>query len=108
MCIRDRVNALIDLGIISADGPVREVRFTTDGGVHDLFTIAGMAGTPANCTAVLKQPNFAKAIQDGVIRFRIPTPTFGLGLIEAIADETIEANVKASKPFGISGTANRN
>ena len=103
-----QVNALIDLGIISADGPVREVRFTTDGGVHDLFTIAGMTGTPANCTAVLKQPNFAKASQDGVIRFRIPTPTFGLGLIEAIADETIEANVKASKPFGISGTANRN
>src|SRR6267154_5116814 len=26
---------------ITADGPVREVRFKSDGGVHDVFTIAG-------------------------------------------------------------------
>jgi CxxC motif-containing protein (DUF1111 family) len=103
-----QLNVLLDLGIISASGPVREVRFTTDGGVHDLFTIAGLPGTPAACSAVLKQPNFAKASQDDVMRFRIPTPTFGLGLIEAIADETIEANSKGSKPFGITGSVNRN
>jgi len=34
-----QVDPLVNLGIISANGPVREVRFTTDGGVHDLFTI---------------------------------------------------------------------
>ena len=103
-----QVNALIDLGIISAEGPVREVRFTSDGGVHDLFTIAGMTGTPDGCSALLKQPDFAAAKAAGVLRFRIPTPTFGLGLIEAIADATIEANAKASKPFGIAGSVNRN
>ena len=43
--------------IISPTGPVREVRFQTDGGVHDLFTIAGLPGTPGNCT--LSQPDFA-------------------------------------------------
>ena len=103
-----QLNLLLDLGIISADGPVREVRFTTDGGVHDLFTIANLPGAPAPCNTALKQPDFAKASQDGVIRFRIPTPTFGLGLIEAIADETIEGNAKTSKPFGITGSVNRN
>jgi CxxC motif-containing protein (DUF1111 family) len=103
-----QLDLLLNLGIISANGPVREVRFTTDGGVHDLFTIAGLPGTPDECKAVLKQPNFAAASQAGVMRFRIPTPTFGLGLIEAIADETIEANANALKPFGVTGSVNRN
>src|SRR6185295_6100964 len=40
----------------------------------------------------------------------IPTPTFGLGLIEAIEDATILANENppVPKPFGIAGIANRN
>ena len=106
---RAQVDPLVNLGIISANGPVREVRFTTDGGVHDLFTIVGLPGTPPECTsAMLKQPDFAGASRTGIMRFRIPTPTFGLGLIEAIADATIEANVKKAKPFGISGSVNRN
>ena len=104
-----QVDPLMALGIISANGPVREVRFTSDGGVHDLFTIVGLPGTPAGCTsAILQQPNFAAAHAAGMLRFRIPTPTFGLGLIEAIPDATIEANVKNGKPFGITGTVNRN
>ena len=104
-----QVNPLIDLGIISATGPVREVRFSTDGGVHALFTIIGLPGTPAGCTlSVLRQPDFAAASLAGVLRFRIPTPTFGLGLIEAIEDATIAANVGITKPFGIGGAVNRN
>lgn len=104
-----QVNLLKQFGIISDNGPVREVRFTTDGGVHDLFTIVGLPGTPAGCTSdTLKQPNFAAADAAGVMRFRIPTPTFGLGLIEAIPDATIAANALAVKRFGITGTVNRN
>ena len=104
-----QVDGLIGLGIISNKGPVREVRFTTDGGVHDLFTIAGMPGAPAGCTsAMLPQPNFEAASAAGVMRFRIPTPTFGLGLIEAIPDATIAANATKTKRFGVKGTANRN
>ena len=94
------------VGILSAAGPVREVRFSTDGGVHDLFTIMGLPGTPDACS--LSQPAFAAANTAGILRFRIPTPTFGLGLIEAIEDATILANESATKPFGIHGTANRN
>ena len=95
--------------IISANGPVREVRFQTDGGVHDLFTIAGLQGTPENCT--LSQANFEAAASGGfpgIMRFRIPTPLFGLGLIEAIEDFTIVSNVHGGKPFGIGGSLNRN
>jgi CxxC motif-containing protein (DUF1111 family) len=99
----DQINLVTGLGMLSASGPVREVRFTTDGGVHDLFTIKGLPGTPGNCS--LNQPDFTNA---GILRFRIPTPTFGLGLIEAIEDATILLNVNVSKPFGILGTANRN
>jgi len=40
---------------------------------------------------MLRQPDFAGA-SHGIIRFRIPTPTFGLGLIEAIPDATIEGS----------------
>ena len=61
----------------------REARFqktskgTSDGGVHDLFTIAGAAGA-GGCQ--LTQPDF-QANKRNVI-FRIPTPVFGAGLIE--------------------------
>jgi CxxC motif-containing protein (DUF1111 family) len=98
------VSVLTGLGLISANGPVREVRFQSDGGVHDLFTIMGRSDTPPGCN--ISQPNFASHLNE--IIFRIPTPTFGTGLIEAIPDATIAANQTASKPQGISGHANRN
>ena len=99
-----QINNLIGLGIISPTGPVREVRFVSDGGVHDLFTIVGLEGTPAGCN--IDQPDFVGHQQE--LRFRIPTPLFGDGLIEAIEDAAILANEAATKPFGILGKANRN
>jgi CxxC motif-containing protein (DUF1111 family) len=103
---------------ITADGPVREVRFvknpdgTPDGGVHDLFTIVGRSDTPTGCTAsVLPQPNFATQAANGNIIFRIPTPMFGAGLIEAISDDAIldnrNANAFIKSQLGISGQPNR-
>jgi CxxC motif-containing protein (DUF1111 family) len=99
---------LLALGIISPGGPVREVRFKSDGGVHALFTIKGLPGAPSNCE--IAQPNFLLAWLLGDLRFRIPTPTFGLGLIEAIPDYVIAANVRGAggNPFGILGSVNRN
>ncbi len=85
---------------ITANGPVREVRFKTkpdgtpDGGVHDLFTITGRVDAPG-CT--IAQPDFATAVRQGNAIFRIPTPTFGNGLIEAIPDAAILANVQQSQ-----------
>lgn len=100
----DQVNPLVSLGIISPNGPIREVRFSSDGGVHDLFTIVGRPDTPAGCS--MSQPDFAAHAAE--LRFRIPTPNYGSGLIEAVADSTIAANEATSKPFGITGHANRN
>jgi len=103
---------------IAADGPVREARFpfvlsngsvtsTPDGGVHDLYTITGRSDA-AGC--VLSQPNFRQAEELGNLIFRIPTPTFGAGLIENIADATILANMSANsalkQSLGISGHPN--
>jgi CxxC motif-containing protein (DUF1111 family) len=95
---------------ITPNGPVREVRFvrkpdgTPDGGVHDLFTIMGRSDTPLGC--VLAPENFSDASN---IITRIPTPLFGLGLIEAIPDHVLEENVahSASKTLGIRGALNR-
>jgi CxxC motif-containing protein (DUF1111 family) len=100
---------------ITANGPVREVRFrrnpdgSPDGGVHDLFVITGRSDAPSGCTAT--QTNFAAQVAANNVSFRIPTPTFGLGLIEAIEDAAILAN-KADNAFtkalfGISGHENR-
>jgi CxxC motif-containing protein (DUF1111 family) len=99
---------------LKSSGPIREVRFvknsdgTPDGGVHDIFTIAGRADKPGNCN--IQQPDFSNS---GNIIFRIPTPVFGAGLIEAIADTTIRNNLagdpggrKAS--LGITGHVNTN
>jgi CxxC motif-containing protein (DUF1111 family) len=104
--LQSQINALKALDIISPNGPVREVRFSTDGGVHDLFTIMGLPDTPANCS--ISQPDFTAARDAGLLRFRIPTPTFGAGLIEAIEDATIAAYAALTKPFGILGRVNRN
>ena len=86
---------------ITRDGPVREARFvrnpdrTPDGGVHDLFTIAGRSDAPG---CMLAQPDFKKALADGNAIFRIPTPVFGAGLIEQIPDKAILSNQASEKP----------
>jgi CxxC motif-containing protein (DUF1111 family) len=102
---------------LSLTGPVREARFvrnpdgTPDGGVHDLFVITGRKDAPAGC--VIQQPNFDEALQQHNVIFRIPTPVFGDGLLEAINDATLRANL-ASDPdgkkhlFGIKGRFNTN
>ena len=86
---------------ISPKGPVREARFvrnadgTPDGGVHDLFTIAGREDAPG---CVLAQPDFARELARRNVIFRIPTPTFGAGLIEQIPDKAILANQASDAP----------
>src|SRR6267378_6784755 len=86
---------------ITLNGPVRETRFvknadgTPDGGVHDLFTIAGRADAPG---CVLAQPDFAKELARRNVIFRIPTPVFGAGLIEQIPDKAILANQANDAP----------
>jgi CxxC motif-containing protein (DUF1111 family) len=104
---------------ITLNGPVREARFkfnpdgSRDGGVHALFTIRGRVdstGNASGCTSV--QEDFATQVARNNVIFRIPTPTFGLGLMEMIPDQTLINNVNASPntkaAFGISGRLNRN
>ena len=80
---------------ITANGPVREARFinnpngTPDGGVHDLFVITGRTDA-VGCN--IQQPNFAQAIQQRNIIFRIPTPVFGAGLVENIPDGNLKTD----------------
>jgi CxxC motif-containing protein (DUF1111 family) len=98
---------------ITAKGPVREARFiknpngTADGGVHGLYTITGRSDAQG-CT--LSQPNFAQAVSSNNVIFRIPTPTFGLGLVEATPDSTLRANLAANQSaksqLGIGGVLN--
>jgi CxxC motif-containing protein (DUF1111 family) len=101
---------------ITSDGPVREARFirTTsrfgsvpDGGVHDLYTVSGRSDA-AGCS--LGQPDFARALQGNNVIFRIPTPIFGLGLVEATSDATLQANLAANQSqkaaLGIGGMFN--
>src|ERR1043166_3683315 len=84
---------------ITPDGPVREARFvnnadgTPDGGVHGLFTIAGRTDPPG-CN--LAQPNFDKELANNNVIFRIPTPVFGLGLLESVDDLTLVTNLASN------------
>ena len=99
---------------IKSDGPVREARFkynqdgTIDGGVHALFTITGRSDAQG---CFLQQPDFRTAVARQNVVFRIPTPLFGAGLIEAIDDDTILANLQANsaakQSLGIRGRPNR-
>jgi CxxC motif-containing protein (DUF1111 family) len=105
---------------ITANGPTREARFpfffnpdgtantnNPNGGVEDLFTVSGRADAG---TCSLQQPSFNAARAANNIIFRIPTPTFGAGLIENLDDSTLlkaTAN-NNNNSFGISGTNNHN
>lgn len=99
---------------ISPAGPVREARFvlnpdgTPDGGVHNLFVITGRTDAPG-CN--IAQPDFTGALAANNVIFRIPTPLFGLGLVENVADSNLEAAQAAisglAGSLGISGVFNR-
>jgi CxxC motif-containing protein (DUF1111 family) len=87
---------------ITLHGPVREARFvrnpngTPDGGVHDLFVISGRTDAPG-CT--ITQPNFSAALAQNNVIFRIPTPVFGLGLVENVPDRKLEADQAVNNPL---------
>jgi CxxC motif-containing protein (DUF1111 family) len=98
---------------LSANGPVREVRFiknpdgSLDGGVHDIFTIRGRTDAPG-CD--LLQPEFHQQVLNDNAIFRIPTPTFGGGLVEAVSDAALRDNLAATasqrSTLGIGGRFN--
>jgi CxxC motif-containing protein (DUF1111 family) len=105
---------------VLANGPVREARFpfffdqfgnpnlnAPNGGVEDLFTVSGRTDA-GSCS--LQQPSFNVARVTNNIIFRIPTPTFGTGLMANIDDSTLLANhaAQANNRVGISGTFNHN
>ena len=104
---------------IVPNGPVREARFkksggSADGGVHDLFVITGRADAPGCNIAQFDflpagNPLTGQGGNPNII-FRIPTPVFGAGLIEAIPDSAILANMQANASekaqLGIHGHAN--
>jgi CxxC motif-containing protein (DUF1111 family) len=100
---------------ITATGPVREARFvrnpdgSPDGSVHGLFVIAGRSDAPG-CN--IKQPNFAAEVARNNVIFRIPTPLFGLGLVENVPDSALQASLAANaqqkRSLGISGHFNIN
>jgi hypothetical protein len=95
------------------DGPNREVRFlfnpdgTRDGGVHQKYSVRGRSDAP-DCT--LGQPDFEA--NRGNMSFRIPTPMFGLGLIDSIPDVEILAHKNSDlarkASLGIHGDTNNN
>jgi CxxC motif-containing protein (DUF1111 family) len=100
-----------EIPFLRQDGPIVEARFKwltdadgkflldssqhgadrrrADGGVHALFTIAGRSDA-RGCE--ISQPPFKQAWNLDNVSLRIPTPLFGLGLIEAIGESTIRAN----------------
>jgi CxxC motif-containing protein (DUF1111 family) len=102
---------------LSINGPVRVVRFITtpegapDGDVHGLFVISGRndGADASGCTAA--QENFDAQAANHNVSFRIPTPLFGLGLIEQISDNALEANLAGNlaqkQSLGIQGHLNK-
>jgi CxxC motif-containing protein (DUF1111 family) len=102
------------------NGPIREARFkknpngTPDGGVHAIFTISGRKDAQGCSVA---QPDFAPAGNpltglggNRNLSFRIATPLFGLGLVEAIPDSIILTNSAedgdVKRRAGVHGHAN--
>jgi hypothetical protein len=103
---------------VPTNGPVIEVRFinglAASGnaaavqpfGVGELFTFQGRSDEPKNCS--ISQLNFSNS----ALAFRIPTPTFGLGLVENTPELVLQANLAAdianpaAVALGIKGSFN--
>ena len=105
---------------VTPTGPTLEARFpfffnsngtvnfnAPNGGVEDLFTVNGRSDA-GSCS--LPQPSFSAAISAGNIIFRIPTPTFGTGLMELLDDSTLLNNQlnNLNNNLGVGGSFNRN
>ena len=98
---------------VAIDGPVRDafLRFRADGSrdgrLLNLYTISGRVDAPG---CALSQPDFEAQIAGDNLGFRIPSPMFGAGLVEAIDDETILQNMAADhsrkQSLGIGGHPN--
>ena len=98
-------------------GPIREVRFkykpdgTRDGGVKQLWTVRGVRNDTTIPGCSITQPDFAGEYARGNLSFRIPTPMFGIGLIDSIQDREILAWQAASAArratLGVGGRPNR-
>lgn len=109
---------------ITANGPTLEARFpfffnnnggvntsAPNGGVEPLYTVTGRSDAGAcNSATTLPQPSFATAVSEADVIFRIPTPTFGAGLIENLDESTLLNNqlVNLRNSFGVSGSFNHN
>ena len=114
----DRIDRLVWTAVFGADPELRgTARWTLKSAaaaagirpasIHDLYIAMGR-GDAGGCT--LAQPNFEQMAELHNLIFRIPTPVFGTGLIENIADATILTNMRANAflkgRLGISGHPN--
>jgi len=104
---------------VTLNGPIREARLKRlpngqpDGGVHALFVISQRNDGTGNASACnITQPNFAAEAASNNLIFRIPTPVFGLGLMENITDAELNRNLTEGAAtraaLGISGRLNHN
>ncbi len=105
---------------LEENGPVLVTRFKykmnpngtlstqRDGGVHPLFSIAGRSDADG-CD--LPQPDYEQNGFLNNIAFRIPTPTFGMGIVEQIRDvlilESFNNTASERAAMGIEGHPNR-
>ncbi len=99
---------------VKSAGPILQVRILArsggqpDGQIAPLYTISGRRDA-GKCR--LAQADFEKELKRHNLAFRIPTPLFGAGLIEAISDESILENLNSNRDMkqrmGVAGLPNR-
>ncbi len=94
---------------ISIDGPIRHAHIRNPdgrrgGGQAHLYTITGRVDAPG---CVLEQPDFNGLAAADKLAFHIPLQLFAVGLIEAIDDATLLANLASNsalkQSLGIGG-----
>ncbi len=78
---------------VASDGPIRHA-FVLSGGESHLYTITGRADAPG---CVLAQPDFDALAAANNLAFHIPLQLYGLGLIEAIDDAALIANLDSNR-----------
>jgi len=101
---------------ITATGPAREARFVRNprrvAGWQRCTRCLRSLEDPMHQAAILRSRILRRRVANNNVIFRIPTPLFGLGLVENVPDTALQsslsANAQQKRSLGISGHFNLN
>lgn len=92
--VQFNLGPIVEARVINAVAASGNAAAVAAGSVAELFVFSGRADAPPGCA--ITQVDTGGQYQKNNVVFRIPTPTYGLGLVENTPEQTLMNNVSAA------------